>query len=902
LTIFTQNAPTDADSWEIYCNALDQYAGKRDNLPYEALRVVSSVVGVLFSVNYSNATKWHIGNENTMAETATLVRNEQDERPPSMISRLRAALPRRRDSGSQGPLWKKLLPGPVTLGMMALLLVAIGIRIADPTWVQILRVKTFDLYQIIKPREPIATQVGVAIVDIDERSLSSVGQWPWSRATIGDLILQIGKAGGVVVGFDAIFPEYDRTSPPIIADTIRGVDVETVNLLKSLPRNEDVMVEAMKQVRVVAGQAGQSDALPADRLPPSNKTSVKGALGGDPAPFLFRYQSMLGNVPEIETNASGHGFFSVVDEIDGIIRRVPLVAMVGEEKTPRPALTVEMLRAAYGGNGIFTKRDAAGMVSLILQLPRGQRFEIPTDGQGRIFVHFAKPDKFNTPDNSGRLYVSAGDVLNGNIGPNKLRGKLVVFGISATGLKDIRATPIEPRLPGVEVHANILETIIAAWTLDLRAKQVVLAQYRAAAEAEGGKTPTDQEVFKAAQPELAKIKQSQFYLRYPNFANAAEIAIMLLAGIAMIIFVPRVGPMWTLAGLVTATGGLSWLAWYLYSEKLILVDVTYPGAVTFTIYAVLTFSNYTREAAEKKKVRGAFGMYLSPDLVNQLAENPDQLKLGGETKQMTFLFCDVRGFTSISETFKKNPMGLTLLVNRFLTPLTEAILTRNGTIDKYMGDCIMAFWNAPIDDELHSEHACTSALAMFKELEVLNAAREKEAEEAGEEFLPLNVGIGINTGDCVVGNMGSERRFDYSVLGDPVNLAARLEGQSKNYGVKIVIGEDTANQVTGKFATLPLDMIAVKGKTEAVSIFTILGDADYVATPDFQKLHDVHSSMIEAYLAQDWDKSEQLSKECRTLDGGQMSEFYDVYEERFAEYRENPPGPDWDGVFIATTK
>ena len=167
-----------------------------------------------------------------------------------------------------------------------------------------------------------------------------------------------------------------------------------------------------------------------------------------------------------------------------------------------------------------------------------------------------------------------------------------------------------------------------------------------------------------------------------------------------------------------------------------------------------------------------------------------------------------------------------------------------------MGDCIMAFWNAPLDDELHSEHACTSALAMFKELEVLNAAREKEAEEAGEDFLPLNVGIGINTGDCVVGNMGSEQRFDYSVLGDSVNLAARLEGQSKNYGVKIVIGEDTANQLDGKFATLPLDMIAVKGKTEAVSIFTILGDADYTATPEFQKLHDVHALMIEAYLAQ----------------------------------------------------
>ena len=661
------------------------------------------------------------------------------------------------------------------------------------------------------------------------------------------------------------------------------------------------MAKAMQQVRVVAGQAGQHDELPADRLAPSNKTSVKGALGGDAAPFLFKYKSMLGNVPEIEATASGHGFFSVAPEIDGVVRRVPLVAMIGDEKSPRPALTVEMLRAAFGGNGIFTKRDVAGMVSVMLQLPRGQRFEIPTDGKGRVFVHFAEPDVFNTPDNSGRLYVSAAAVLRGTLPPDKLKNKLVLVGTSATGLKDIRATPIEPRLPSVEVHANILETIIAANALETRAKQVALAQIKSEAEAEG-RTLSQQELFAEARPVLANIKQSQFYLRYPNFANAAELTIMLLAGFAMMIFVPRVGPVWTFAGLVTATGGLRWFAWYLYSEKLILVDVTYPGAVTFTIYAVLTFSNYTREAAEKKKVRGAFGMYLSPDLVNQLAENPDQLKLGGETKQMTFLFCDVRGFTSISETFKSNPMGLTQLINRLLTPLTEAILSRNGTIDKYMGDCIMAFWNAPLDDEQHGEHACTSALAMFEELETLNVAREKEAEKAGEEFLPLNVGVGINTGDCVVGNMGSEQRFDYSVLGDPVNLAARLEGQSKTYGVRTVIGEGTLNELNGQFATLPLDRIAVKGKLEAVSIFTLLGDSERAASSEFQNLKGEHESMISAYLAQDWDKAEQLCKDCRNIDNGEMAGFYDLYEERIAEYRVDSPGADWDGVYIATTK
>ncbi len=247
-------------------------------------------------------------------------------------------------------------------------------------------------------------------------------------------------------------------------------------------------------------------------------------------------------------------------------------------------------------------------------------------------------------------------------------------------------------------------------------------------------------------------------------------------------------------------------------------------------------------------------------------------------------------------------MGLTQLVNRLLTPLTEAILIRNGTIDKYMGDCIMAFWNAPLDDEQHGDHACESALAMFEELETLNAAREAEAKEAGEEFLQLKVGVGINTGDCVVGNMGSEQRFDYSVLGDPVNLAARLEGQSKNYGVKVVIGENTLNNLNSRFATLPLDRIAVKGKLEAVSIFTLLGDGNFESSPEFQKLKGVHESMIDAYLAQDWDKAEQLCKDCREIDSGAMAGFYDLYEERIAEYREDSPGADWDGVFIATSK
>ncbi|MGE4219201.1 MAG: adenylate/guanylate cyclase domain-containing protein, partial [Alphaproteobacteria bacterium] len=316
---------------------------------------------------------------------------------------------------------------------------------------------------------------------------------------------------------------------------------------------------------------------------------------------------------------------------------------------------------------------------------------------------------------------------------------------------------------------------------------------------------------------------------------------------------------------------------------------------------VLTFANYSREAAEKKQVRGAFSQYLSPALVEQLAENPDQLKLGGETKTMTMLFCDVRGFTSISETYKSNPVGLTVLINRLLTPLTDVILARGGTIDKYMGDCIMAFWNAPIDVPEQEKKACDAALNMFTALEELNVERRREAAEQGVTYMPLNIGVGINTGTVVVGNMGSEQRFDYSVLGDAVNLAARLEGQSKTYGVGTVLGPDTAARSADTNAMLELDQIAVKGKKEAVTIFGLLGDKAMLESEEFKRLQAEHDRMIAAYRRQDWNACEMHMQAARANPLA-PADLYELYAERIAAFRANPPPADWDGVFVATTK
>lgn len=850
-----------------------------------------------------------------------------------------------------GRRWKL----PITsLICIVILILGVLIRIVNPPFVESLRVKTFDLYQRLSPR-PLG-DYPVGIIDIDEKSLAKIGQWPWPRTTIAKLLEQAHKKGAAVVGFDVVFAEQDRMSPALVANSLAGLDETTRNSLLSLPSNESHMAKVLKRSRVVLGQVGVPGDMPDGKKSSNTPTQVKAHIGPPIGNWLLRYKNLLGNVSELEEAASGNGLFSVGDEHDGVIRRVPLVYNIG--KKTYPALSLEMLRVAFGARTIATKSNEAGMVSVVLQ--GRQKFEVPTDNHGRIWVHFSEPDIYDTTGNEGRLYLSAADIIDGTMPAEKIKGKLLIVGTSAVGLKDIRNTPIHGRLPGVEVHANILENIFAAQ----KAYQAKLAEAKKAVienlppdvkqkagdaedaykKAAGVYQPLARQVqalqkqkqpippqlvgqFRAAQAQLKKTqaeyqalaapisKQMQaaekaqisetpfrsFFLRYPNIMNSVELALILVAGIAMMVLIPRVGPIFTLVGLILSGGVLTGITWYLYTEHQILLDVTYPGAVTIVIYAILTFANYAREAAEKRQVRGAFSHYLSPALVEQLAQNPDQLKLGGETKEMTLLFCDVRGFTTISEQFKSNPQGLTVLINRLLTPLTREILDREGTIDKYMGDCIMAFWNAPLDDPDHAYNACASSLAMFESLKVLNAERKVEAEEAGLEFLPLNVGIGINTGDCVVGNMGSEQRFDYSVLGDAVNLAARLEGQSKNYGVDVVIGEITYNQVGDRFATIELDQIAVKGKTEAVTIFAVLGPPEMREEADFKNLLETHNKMLAAYRSQKFDEAEVLCKELRTIPGAPQV-LYDLYDERIEEYRENPPGPDWDGVFIATSK
>jgi adenylate cyclase len=737
--------------------------------------------------------------------------------------------------------------------LLALLVLAavLALRILDPSSVQLMRMRGFDLLQETFPRDE--GEHPVAIVDIDDESLKALGQWPWPRTLIAELVDRLTALGAAVIGFDVYFPEPDRMSPALAAQSFAGLDPAAREALAKLPSNDTVFAEALRRSgRVVLGEtAKERDLSSLDQLVIKAPLAK---LGPDPLPWLRRFPGLVRAIPELEQAAAGLGMVTIDPEPDGIVRRVPLVLAVGTALFP--ALSFEMLRVVTG-QSVAVRSGGYGIQQMLVG-----DFGIPTDDRGRVWVHFSPHEK--------AVYVSAKNVLDGSVDPARIAGKLVLVGTSATGLGDNKTTPLDALLPGVEVHAQLLETVI------------------------GGT-----------------------YLNRPDWATGAELFLIAAVGLTMIVLVPITGARWTLLAAILISATLAVAIAYLYRYHAVMIDGSMPLLATALLYTLLVYANYSREEDQRRQIRSAFGQYLSPAVVEQVARDPSRLKLGGEHRNMTFLFSDIRGFTAISERYKDDPGSLTLLINRYMTPMTNRILDHKGTIDKYIGDAIMAIWNAPLDDAEHARNGCKAALGMIRDLQQLNAvlaaeAAEGEAERRADDangellvkhrvFTPrLDIGIGINTGDCIVGNMGSEFRKSYTVLGDAVNLAARLESQSKNYGVAIIVGEETHRQVTD-FATIELDLVAVKGKAEAVHIFTLLGADDVAATPEYQELRSRHDAMLAAYRGRRWNEARALIATCRRLDPG-LDPVYRLYETRMDVFETIPPPPDWDGVYVAETK
>ena len=728
------------------------------------------------------------------------------------------------------------------------LLVLVGalfVRAADPGALQNLRSVAFDTFQKIQPREYLA-ESPVRIVDIDEAALAAHGQWPWPRDIIAQLVEKLTKQGAAVIAFDVIFAEADRSSASRMAATLGGfAGPEAARRLAAAQDNDATFAAAISQSRVVAGfgfdPRGSKD-------PPRRFFGIAFA-GEDPARFLPMQLATVRSLDQLVAAAKGNGSVSTSSE-NAIVRRVPLMFRLKDQKGVFPSLAMESLRVAQGaGTYFFKSSGASGEVSFgehtgIVSIKTGD-VVVPTDDQGRITL-------WDTGHRDQR-FVSAKAVLADQVPAGELEGRIVLIGTSATGLRDIRNTPVEESVPGVEIHAQLLEQMI-----------------------------------------------EQKFLARPDWGNGAEFLYLAAIGLLFVWLLPRLSAAKMAIVAVIFIGAGILVPWFAYSELQTLFDPVYPPATLAFIYVSGSVLSFMRAERDRREIRGAFSLYLSPDVVEQVAQNPELLQLGGEMREITVMFTDVRGFTTISEQF--DPQGLTRFMNRFLTPMTDLILSNKGTIDKYMGDAIMAFWNAPLPVEGHVAHACRTALAMQARLVSLNEEWKAEAESEGRGHIPVNIGVGLNTGNASVGNFGSSQRFTYSCLGDEVNLASRLEGQCKTYAVGIIIGGNTAAHAED-FATLELDLVMVKGKTEPVSIYALVGDSAMAQAPAFLALKEQQEALLALYRTGAFAEALELIEACQAAaeKAGWQAGYYAMMRERIDGLIDDSP-PDWTGVYVAKEK
>jgi adenylate cyclase len=645
----------------------------------------------------------------------------------------------------------------------------------DPFVKQTARLKSFDLIQ--KYDTPVMSE-DVAIVQIDEKSIEQYGQWPWKRDVMADIIYRLREAGAGVIVLPILFSEEDRLG------------------------GDSALIDAVRDNGVVIGQVGTTQ---------TNRNAVPRGVAqiNDVISWLYTWPGMLGPIPELGEVAAGVGVLNTAPEIDGVVRRIPMLVRVGSEMYPGMAL--ETIRVAVGDPSYQAKAGEGGVTAV--RIPQYQT--IQTDANARIWLRWNK--EFPT--------VSAVDDF------KPLAGKTVIVGITAEGLGGVVSTPNGERY-AYTVIATGLQTVINGDTI------------------------------------------VRFdYATFLEYITAAIIAFILILSAAY-------APYWLVGTLLIATySGSAYAAYFGFTRHLQLWDVSWLWLVITTTGFHAVFNRFIKEFFQKQQIKKQFGTYLSPAMVERLQQNPALLKLGGETRELSIMFTDVRGFTTISEHYGKDVQGLTKIMNRYMTAMTREITTSNGTLDKYIGDAQMAFWNAPLDDSQHAKNAVRTAIKMLHSLEQFNN------EICKEGVPPFGMGMGINTDSVVVGNMGSTQRFDYTCLGDGVNLAARLEGQSKNYGVLIVLGPRTAEQIRDEIAVFELDCIAVKGKTVGVKIYTV------------GREHDSHRKFLDAYYAGDWDKALSLLSFARGAHID-MKQYYDNMQARL----ESGVPSDWTGTYKATNK
>ena len=737
--------------------------------------------------------------------------------------------------------WRPAL-SPVWLGVAAVVAMAV-LQVVGVPIVDRLGLAVFDAYQRAAPRP--YEDVPVRIVDIDDESIRRLGQWPWPREQVAALTDRLAESGAAVIAYDLVFSEPDRTSPALLAERLRaGGDAEAAAVVARLPDPDRALADSIATSPVVLGYFLTYDPQIGVAPPPAGM-----AVAGTPPTNVPTFFNAIPPLPGLMDSAAGSGFVSTVGDADGIVRRTPLIARQGDQLLP--SLALESLRVAQQAGAIMIRsNDASGQHGGdggdVVAIRVGQ-FEIPTTAQGEMWLRFTEPRQ-------DRI-IPAWRLMQDQMTPAEreaaFAGQIVFVGTGAIGLRDLVATPLEDRTPGVGIHA-------------LAAEQAILGRF----------------------------------LTRPDWAPGLERVLLVLSALALALALPRLGARWSaIAGLV-AVAAMVGASWWAFRSRDFLIDPTWPVLGLVTTYGVVTFATYVREERRRRFIHGAFGRYLSPEMVRRISTDPGALELGGQEREMTVLFCDIRGFSRISEGM--TPQQIIRFLIAFLTPMCDLLIARKATIDKFIGDAILAFWNAPLDDPEHPRNAALSALGMVSALKTLNETMQAQAVEPwpGE----VKIGIGLNSGPCCVGNMGAAQRLSYSLIGDTVNVASRLEGLTKRYGVSIAIGSALQAQLP-EFATLELDRVRVVGRDAAETLYTLLGDETLATDPDYQRFAEGHAALLDAYRARNWRGAKRRIKKLSAqaeLYG--MAEAHAALSARITAYARTDPGPDWDGTYQATEK
>jgi adenylate cyclase len=693
----------------------------------------------------------------------------------------------------------------------------------------------FDQYQRWSPR-PYAFDQPVRIVDIDDESIARIGRWPWPRATMASLVDALAKANVAAIGFDVLFSEKDQPSEDLKAcASATAHSADQAAHCEERADGDVAFANSISGRPVVLGTFFTTTPNAAKtRLAPKGSFSF---IGETPTSLLAHLNGALAPIPVLAEAASGLGFLNWLPDNDRVVRQVPLLLDINDQI--QPSLAMETLRVAQGASSYVVKSanafGASSGASNQVEAIKVGDLVVPTQAGGDLRVWFARSDP--------RRSIPAWKALEPGADLSDLAGKMVFVGASASLLADIVATPLNPSTPGVEAHAQLVEQILSGVTL----------------------------------------------VR-PDWAPGAELIASAVLSLALAALLPFVPFYWTAFLGLVAAGVLGYVSWSAFTSHGMLFDPIIPSLSSGFVFLAGVGQLYGQKRQQVHEIRSAFGRYVSPAVVARLAEHPEQLQLGGQQRELTLMFCDIRSFTTLSEGLTATE--LSTFLNEYLSPMTDIILKETGTVDKYMGDAIMAFWNAPLDNPAHGLHAVRAALQMRETLVRLNAVWKERAEKAGRHFHNVKFGIGLNTGECSVGNMGSDQRFDYSALGDEVNIASRLEGSSKQFGVDIVASEATRKEAP-HLAWLEIDHVRLKNKTRSVAVYTLAGGQAYAESEEFQHLRALHEDILKAYRARRFAAAKQMAGDAAHLAPADIQGLYHYYQKRFEELDRHQLPDSW---------